>query len=463
MTSSDIESLAGRLRGRAIRPQDPDYDDARSVWNAMIDKRPALIVRAAGVADVMAAVTFARERDLPIAVRGGGHNIAGSGVCEGGVTLDLGGLRAVQVDPVRRLARVEGGATLADLDHEAQAFGLATPGGVVSSTGVGGLTLGGGFGWLSRLHGLAADNLVSVELVTAEGRLVTASETENAELFWGLRGGGGNFGVATSFLFRLHPLGPELLFGPTVYRLEDAAEVLRHYRDFAAAAPREVCVWADLMTAPPLPFLPEAVHGTKVLTLMQCHAGDPAEGAAALAPLRGFGKPVGDAVGLLPFTAAQRILDQTYAKGARNYWKPSNHAALSDDLIDRLVTLAAELPTPQSDILICQLGGAIGEAAPDATAYPHRAAAFALAPGVRWTDPAQDEACIGWIREAFAPFEAEAGGAYVNFIAETEGRARDAYGANYERLAELKARWDPENAFRLNQNVRPEAGAAAAD
>ena len=461
MADKDIETLAGSLRGRAIRPQDPDYDEARSVWNAMIDRRPALIVRAAGVADVMAAVTFARERDLPLAVRGGGHNIAGTGVCEGGVTLDLGAMRSVQVDPVRRLARVEGGATLADLDHEAQAFGLVTPGGVVSSTGVGGLTLGGGFGWLSRKHGLTADNLVAVELVTAEGRLVTASATENPELFWGLRGGSGNFGVATGFQFRLHPLGPEVLFGPTVYRLEEAAAVLRHYRDFAAAAPREVCVWADLMTAPPLPFLPEALHGTKVLTLMQCYAGDPREGEAALAPLRGFGSPIGDAVGPLPFTAAQKILDETYAKGARNYWKASNHAGLSDGLIERLVALAAELPTPQSDILICQLGGAIGEVAPEASAYPHRAAAFALAPGVRWTDPAEDEACIGWIRAAFEPLQAGADGAYVNFIAETEGREQDAYGANYARLAALKARWDPENAFRLNQNVRPAAGAAA--
>lgn len=458
MSPLNIETLASRLRGDLVRPEDASYDEARAVWNAMIDKRPAMIVHAAGVADVIACVTFGRENGLVIAVRGGGHNIAGTSVCDGGMVIDLSAMRAVHVDPVRRIARVEGGATLADLDHETQTFGLATPGGVVSSTGVAGLTLGGGFGWLSRKYGLAADNLLSVDLVTAESHLVTASKRENPELFWGVRGGSGNFGVVTSFVFRLHGVGPEVLFGPTVYRLEDAGDVLRHYRDFAANAPRECCVWADLLTAPPLPFLPGRYHGTKVLSLLQCYTGNTAEGEAALSPLRGYGQPIGDAVGPMRYAEAQTILDETYAKGARNYWKSSNFVALPDRVLDRLVDLAAVLPTPQSDILVCQLGGAINDVAPDATAYPHRQAAFALTPGVRWQDPAQDTACLAWIREAFELLDAEAsGGAYVNFITETEGRERDAYGANYERLVALKNQYDPTNAFRLNQNVRPTA------
>ena len=456
MSQSVVEDFSDRLAGTVIRPDDPAYDETRTVWNAMIDRQPAVIVVAENVDDVVAAVNHAREKGMVVSVRGGGHNIAGTAVCEGGVMIDLSSLRTVEVDAARRTARVAGGATLADLDAATQASGLAVPGGVVSSTGVAGLTLGGGFGWLSRLHGLAADNLISADLVTADGRRITASEHENADLFWGLRGGGGNFGVVTSFEFRLHSVGPDVFFGPTVFRLEDAGDVLRHYRDFAAGAPREVCVWADLLTAPPLPFLPERYHGTKVLSLMQCFAGDVAEGEAALAPLRGFGQPIGDAVGPMRFVDAQQILDGAYPKGARNYWSASNHHALSDGTIDRLVELAASMPTPQSDILICQLGGAISDVAPDATAYPHRDIAFSVTPGARWMDPAQDEQCLRWIREDCAALgEEAAGGAYSNFIAEADGRAADAYGTNYDRLAALKAIWDPGNLFRLNQNVQP--------
>lgn len=456
MLHSETDPLDTRLRGQAIHPGDPDYDSARSLWNAMIDKRPALIVRPQTLDDVVAAVVFARERDLAITVRGGGHNIAGTAIDDGALAIDLSAMRAAQVDAARRTVRVEGGATLADLDRATQAHGLATPGGVVSSTGVAGLTLGGGFGWLSRKHGLAADNLLAVELVTAEGRVLTASEDEHADLFWALRGGSGNFGVATAFTFRLHPVGPEVLFGPTVHRLEDAAAVLRHYRDFALTAPRDCCVWADLLTAPPLPFLPERYHGTKVLTLMQCWAGDPEEGAAALAPLRNFGQPIGDAVALRPYGDAQQILDQAYETGARNYWRSSNHATLPDALLDNLVALAATLPTAESDILLCQLGGAIADVAPESTAFPHRQVQFIITPGARWRDPNQDSQCLAWIRETCAPLsEGASDGAYVNFIAEREGRARDAYGGNYDRLAAVKANYDPGNAFRINQNVPP--------
>lgn len=365
----DIETLKTKVRGSVLQPDDAGYDDARSIWNALIDKRPSVIVRAYGVADVMAAVRFGRASGLQISVRGGGHNVAGTALADDGLMINLSSMRAVQVDPVQRTARVQGGATLLDVDHETSAFGLVTPGGVVSSTGVAGLTLGGGFGWLARLHGLAADNLLEVDLVTADGEMITASDQSHPDLFWGLRGGSGNFGIATSFLFRLHDLPDPILFGPTLYRLDDAPEVLRRYSGFLNDAPRECCVWADLMTAPPLPFLEERYHGTKVLTLMQCYAGSPAEGEALLSPLWGE-EAIGHAVGPMRYADAQQILDQTYEKGLRNYWKSSNFRRLADVTIDKLVAIAATMPTPETDMLVCQLGGAIADVGVDATAFP---------------------------------------------------------------------------------------------
>ncbi len=452
----DLESLKTSVRGRVLQPEDQGYDEARAIWNALIDKRPTVILEAAGVVDVIAAVRFAHASGLPISVRGGGHNVAGTALADEGMMIDLSSMRAIHVDPVQRTARVQGGATLYDLDHETSAFGLATPGGVVSSTGVAGLTLGGGFGWLARLHGLAADNLLAVDLVTAEGELITASEDSHPDLFWGLRGGGGNFGIATSFLFRLHELPDPILFGPTVFRLEDAADVLRHYRAFAEDAPRACCVWADLMTAPSLPFIEARYHGTKVLTLMQCYAGDSAKGEAVLAPLRDSGQAIGHAVGPMRYADAQQILDQTYEKGLRNYWKSSNFKRLPDVTIDKLVSMAATMPTPETDMLICQLGGAIADVAPDATAFPHRDAGVVVTPGARWQSPADDARCLAWIEEIGASLDEDAdGGAYVNFIAEREGRSDVAYGSNLMRLQELKQRYDPMNLFRQNQNIRP--------
>ncbi|MCL7454947.1 MAG: FAD-dependent oxidoreductase, partial [Anaerolineae bacterium] len=320
----EIQALKAQVRGEVLEPGDEGYDGARSVWNAMIDRRPALIVRPTGAADVIAAVDLARERGLLLSAKGGGHNIAGNAVCDGGVMLDLSTMNSVRVDPMARTARAGPGATMGDLDRETQAFGLATPGGVVSTTGVAGLTLGGGFGWLSRRYGLAADNLRSVEVVTAGGELVTASADQNPDLFWGIRGGGGNFGIVTSFEFALHVVGPDVLFGPTVYAYEDAPAVLRHYRGFAQDAPDECCVWVDSLTAPPLPFLPERFHGTRVLSVMQFYAGELEEGEEVLRPLREYGKPIADAVAPTPYAMAQRFLDDAYAKGYRNYWKSHN-------------------------------------------------------------------------------------------------------------------------------------------
>ncbi len=452
----DLAELKSTIRGQILQPQDDGYDEARVIWNALIDKRPAVILQAAGVADVIAGVQFGRASGLPISVRGGGHNIAGTALVDDGLMIDLSSMRTIHVDPIQRIARVQGGALLQDLDHEISAFGLATPGGVVSSTGVAGLTLGGGFGWLARQHGLASDNLLAVDLVTSQGELITASADSHSELFWGLKGGSGNFGIATSFVFRLHDLPDPILFGPTLFRLEDAADVLRHYRVFAEDAPRQCCVWADLMTAPPFPFIDASHHGTKVLALMQCYAGDPAEGEAVLAPIRDFGQPIGDAVGPMRYVEAQKVLDQTYERGLRNYWKSSNFKQLSDVTIDKLVAFAGTMPTPESDVLICQLGGAIADFASDASAFPHRDAAFIVTPGARWKSSVDDDRCLAWIEDIGASLEEDAdGGAYVNFIAEREGQSKRAFGSNLARLQTLKRRYDPKNLFRQNQNVQP--------
>ena len=451
-----LDQFAEQMRGPLLSSGDRGYDAARQVWNGMIDRRPALIARCSGTADVMTAVRFASSHQLLVSVRGGGHNIAGSAVCDGGLMIDLSAMRGVRVDPSARRARVQGGATWGDLDHETQAFGLATPGGVISTTGVGGLTLGGGFGWLSRLHGLAADNVRSVDVVTAGGERLTASEAEHQDLFWGIRGGGGNFGVVTSFEFALHEVGPQVFAGPTVYRLKDAPDVLRRYRDFALDAPRECCVWAVLLTAPAFPFLPEEVHGTKILSVFQFYAGDVDQGEKVLRPLRSYGDPLADVVGPMPYEAVQRILDPLYGKGARNYWKSHNFTDLPDAAIDLLVAYAETFPTPKSDMVIHHVGGAVSDATSDATAYPHRDAAFIVTPGARWEDPSADERCTTWIRDwydALARFAT--GGSYVNFITEEEGREQVAYGVNYERLKKLKSRYDPTNLFRMNQNVQP--------
>jgi FAD/FMN-containing dehydrogenase len=456
LTPGDVSTLSQRVRGAVLLPDHPDYDAARTIWNARIDRHPALILRCADRGDVVEALTLARGRGVPLSVRGGGHGVSGHAVCDGGIVVDLSGMRGVGVDGAARTARVAGGATWGDVDRAAQAAGLATPGGIVSTTGVGGLTLGGGYGWLGRLHGLAADNVRSVEIVTADGRILTASAREHDDLFWGVRGGGANFGVVTSFEFALHPLGPDVLFGPTFYRLEDAPAVLRHYREFARDAPRACTVYVNFLIAPPLPILPASIHGRPIVALIQCFAGDAATGERVLAPLRQARRPLADAVSARAYVDVQHTSDASYDKGWRNYWNAHNLAALDDETIATLVGLAGTLPTPQSDMMLFQLGGAIDDMPPDATAYPHRGVAFVVSPGARWSQPLHDELCIGWVRGCHAALRRHAsGGAYVNFIAERYGRARDAYGAHYARLADLKRRYDPENVFRSTHNVPP--------
>jgi len=462
--SDTLDALRRTLHGTLCLRGDPGYDEARTIWNAMIDRHPGAVVRCKGVADIMRAVTFARDNRVLLALRGGGHNIAGNAVCDGGLLIDLSLMRGVRIDPISGTARVEPGATLADFDKEAQAFGLASPLGINSTTGVAGLTLGGGFGWLSRKFGLTIDNLVSADVVTAEGRLIQASATENADLFWGLRGGGGNFGAVSSFEYRLHPVGPMVLSGLIVHPFARARELLAGYRKVAAEASDELTQWVVLRKAPPLPFLPAEIHGKEILVFAVCHVGDERDGNRALEPLRALGTPIADVVGMQPFTAWQGAFDPLLTPGAYNYWKSHNFEELHDGLLDVLVSQAAKLPTDECEIFIGQLGGAINRVAPDATAYPHRSANFAMNVHTRWRAPSDQRRSIDWARKLFADTAPYAtGGVYVNFMPEDEiDRIASAYGSNYARLAALKAKYDPANLFRLNQNVAPAAQRPAA-
>ena len=457
LKSEAIDKLKESIRGNVLTPESEQYDEARTIWNAMIDKRPAMIVRCASAADVMRTVRFAGEHKLLVAVRGGGHNVAGNAVCDGGLMIDLSPMKSVRVDRKGMTARVEPGVTLGEFDRETQAFGLATPVGINSTTGIAGLTLGGGFGWLSRKYGLSIDNLISADVVTAAGVLVTASETDHPDLFWGIRGGGGNFGAVTSFEFRLHKVGPEVLAGLIIHPLDAAGDVLRFYRDFIKTTPQEFVCWFVLRLAPPLPFLPAEWHGKAIVVLAVCYAGNVKEGERVAKPLRSFGKPVADIIGPMPFTAWQTVLDPLLAPGMRNYWKSHDFKEASDGLIDVLIAHARRIPDPQTEIAFALLGEGVTKVAKEATAYTHRDAGFVMNVHGRWDNPSNDAKCMGWVRELFqatAPFAT--GGAYVNFMTQEEQeRVPSAYGSNYDRLAALKKKYDPDNFFRLNQNIQP--------
>ncbi|MBP7148256.1 MAG: FAD-binding oxidoreductase [Acidobacteria bacterium] len=455
--SLNVQDLRERVRGEILLPGGAEYEGARKVWNAMIDRRPAVIVRCTATPDVVATVNFARDERLPLAVRGGGHNVAGAALCDDGVVLDLSRMKTVTVDAPARRASVQAGALLSDVDAATQAHGLAVPLGINSTTGVAGLTLGGGFGWTSRKLGMTVDNLESAEVVTAAGEVVRASATEHPDLFWALRGGGGNFGVVTRFDFRLHPLGPEVLSGLIVFPIAGARSVLQRYREFAASAPDELSAWIVMRKAPPLPFLPQDVHGKGILVVALCYAGPPAEGQRYADQLRRLGTPVGEHVGVQPYAGWQQAFDPLLAPGARNYWKSQNFTSLPDALFDTLLAQVEKLPGPECEIFIAALGGAMARAAADSTAYAQRDALFLMNVHGRWADPKDDARGIAWSREVFravAPFAT--GGVYVNFLTEDEGdRVRAAYGRNYGRLAQVKRAYDPANLFRVNFNVRP--------
>jgi FAD/FMN-containing dehydrogenase len=458
--SNDIlTALRSELHGNLCLPGEAGYDDARTIWNAMIDRRPGAVARCRGASDVISAVRLARDNGLLVAVRGGGHNIAGNAVCEGGLLIDLSPMRSVHVDSKERTARVEPGVTLGEFDKETQSFGLATPLGINSTTGVAGLTLGGGFGWLSRRFGLTADNLSSADVVTADGELRHASTAENPDLFWAIRGGGGNFGVVTSFEFKLHPVGPELVSGLIVHPFARARELLAGYRQIASVAPDELTIWVVLRKAPPLPFLSSDVYGKEILVFAVCYSGAVADADAALAPLRALGKPLADVIGPQSYAAWQTAFDPLLTPGAFNYWKSHNFTALSDGLFDALIDYVGTLPTTECEIFIGQLGGAISRVPADATAYPHRDTKFVMNVHTRWRERTEEKASIRWTRELFAATARYAtGGVYVNFMPEDEtDRVAGAYGSNYERLVALKAKYDPGNFFRLNQNLRPKS------
>jgi FAD/FMN-containing dehydrogenase len=457
VSPDEVADLAEALDGDLLSSDSPGYDAARSIWNAMIDRRPGLIIEAESEADVVAGVNFARTHGVLLSIRGAGHNIAGNAVCDGGLMISFERMKAAEVDVDAHTVRVQPGATLGDLDAATQAHGLAVPTGINSTTGIAGLTLGGGFGWLSRMHGMTVDNLRSARVVTASGQVVTASESENPDLFWGLRGGGGNFGVVTSFEFDAHPVGPEVLSGLIVHPIADAPAVLRAYREFVATAPDEVTVWVVMRKAPPLPFLSEEVHGTGVLVLAAFYAGDMAAGEAALAPLRAIGTPHADVIGPHPFAGWQQAFDPLLTPGERNYWKTHDFTELSDGLLDTVLEYVHALPDPQSEVFFAQLGGAQGRVPDEATAYQGRNSAFLMNVHGRWSDAAKDSDAVGWCRDLWKATEPFATGeAYVNFLTEEEsGRLPDAYGSSFARLVEVKTAWDPGNLFRMNQNVEP--------
>src|ERR671924_1033289 len=417
-TTSDLERLRDSLHGPLIQPGDKGYDEARSIWNGAIDRRPACIARCTGVADVVAAVRFARARDLEIAVRSGGHGVGGHALCEGGLVIDLSPMNGIRVDPAARTARAEAGALWGELDRETQLFGLATVGGIVTHTGIAGLTLGGGIGWLMRKYGATVDNVVSADVVTAEGELVSASEEENPDLFWGIRGGGGNFGIVTSFEYRLHPVGPNVLAGPVFHPLEDAPEVLRFYRDFIADAPDELTTIFDLSVAPPVPFLPEEVHGKPIVLVGACYAGSPEEGAEVVRPLKRFGSPIVDLLEPKPYTALQSMFDPVVPHGWHRYWKSVELPPLTDGAIDTLVEHASALTSPKSYCIVFQLGGALARAGEDETAFSQRDAAHNVNINAVWTegDP-EAERHIAWARDFFDAMQSHAGGrVYLNFL-----------------------------------------------
>ena len=458
LEQNTIDDLKTRLQGELLLPGDAGYDDARSIWNAMIDRHPAAIVRAKGVPDIVSAVRFAREHDLALSIKGGGHNVAGLAVSDGGLMLDMSLLRGVSVDPAARTARADPGSLLGDVDRATQVHGLATVLGFFSITGIAGLTLGGGFGYLTRRFGWTSDNLLSMEVVTADGRVVRASEEENPDLFWGLRGGGGNFGVVTSFEYQLHPVGPEVVGGLIAWRGEDAPEVLEMYRHLVEQAPPELTVAAMLRTAPPAPWLPPEMHGKPMVGLLVLYSGPVDEGEKQVTAIKGFGSPVGDIVQRRTYVSQQSIVDATQPKGRRDYWKSEYLPRAEPEMLAMAVEHAGRMVSPHSVIVLFPVGGRLDRLPEDYSAMGNRDAAFALNIAASWEKAEDDGANIEWTRAAWQDLRRfSTGGVYINFQSEDEGedRIRAAYGTNYDRLVEIKTRWDPENFFRVNKNIMP--------
>jgi len=466
LSEAIIQQLRASVRGEVILPGDAAYDSARAIFNGMIDRRPAAIVRCTGAADVIGAIRLARREGLPLAVRGGGHNVAGNALCDGGLVVDLSRMKGIRVDPAKRVAQAQPGLTWGEFDHETQAFGLATTGGLVSTTGIAGFTLGGGIGWLAREHGLTCDNLISADVVLPDGQLVHASETEHADLLWGLCGGGGNFGIVTSFELRLHPVGPMVTGGLVLHPIARARELLQFCRDYLAGAPDQLTALIVFLTAPPAPFVPAAFHGAKMAAVAVCYTGPSATAEEVLRPLKTFGPPVVEHIGPVPYVTLQSMFDASAPPGLQNYWKSEYITGLSDGVIDLLIDSAGQMASPLSAVHVHQLGGAISRLPEEATAFGHRRAPYLVNIIAMWPDrSAAAEPHVQWARSLWAALQPySAGGAYVNFMTGEEGhdRVRAAYGQNYDRLAALKAKYDPTNLLRFNQNIRPAAAGEAA-
>jgi FAD/FMN-containing dehydrogenase len=463
-SSSEMETLRSRFRGEITLPGDEGYDEARSIWNGMIDRRPAMIARATGTADVVAAVDFARETGVEVAVRGGGHNVAGNALVDGGLVIDLSGMNGVHVDPENRTVRAEGGATLGDVDHETQLFGLATALGVVSETGIAGLTLNGGYGHLGREFGLAADNLVSVEIVTADGQVRTASDEEHPDLFWAVRGGGGNFGVVTSFEYELHEVS-EVYALFVWFHADDAGRVMDAFREWTASAPRNAGVLAFAAHVPELEEFPEEVWGEPALAFLGSFRGDLEEAGSVFAPIVESATPIVDLSGAMPYEDLQRLLDEDYPDGLRYYWKSIFLSELTDEVVDVVVRYNESAPSPLSTVDLWHLGDAIADVPQDATAFWHREEPYMVTFEANWDDPTDDEANVEWAREGFAETEAlpVAGGRYGNFPGFAEDPVHLLWGGNYDRLVEVKTTYDPTNLFHVNQNVPPRPSDADSD
>ena len=459
LDETTIEKFKASLGGELIQPNDEGYDDARKVWNAMIDKRPALIARCSGTVDVITAVNFAREQGLLLSVRGGGHNIAGTALCDDGLTIDLSGMKGLHVDLKTRTVRAQPGCRLGDLDRETQVFGLVVPAGIVTDTGIAGLTLGGGFGWLTRRYGYTCDNLLSADVVTADGSFLTASKKENSDLFWGLRGGGGNFGIVTSFEYQAYPLGPQVTAGIVIHPMEKASEVVGFFREFSADAPEELCCLLTLRLAPAAPFLPKEVHGKPIVGIAVCHSGSPEDGERAIRPLKEFGDPLGDIIAPKPFVVHQTLFDVAMAPGRHYYWKSEYLPEFSEAAGGVLMDHAAKITSPHSSILLFQLGGALARFGETDTPAGNRNAAYVLNVAASWEDSEQTDEQVTWARGCWSAMQQfSTGGVNVNFLTGEEGnqRVRAAYGAaNYDRLVGLKNKYDPQNMFRLNQNIPP--------
>jgi FAD/FMN-containing dehydrogenase len=454
-----IDQFRLKLKGELLDASSSNYDEVRSIWNAMHNHKPALLARCTGVADVMAVVEFARTHQLLLAVRGGGHNAAGHAICEGGLVLDLSLMRGVWVDPAAKIARAQGGATWGDLDRETQQFGLATPGGVVSTTGIGGLTLGGGIGWIRRAHGLSCDNLRSVDVVTADGRFLKASESENADLFWALHGGGGNFGVVTSFEFDLHPVGPEVMFCGVMYAAEHAEKVLQFWRTTTKNAPDELSSQSFFWSVPPVDFVPKELWHQPLVGIIALFLGDPQEGERMIQPLREIATPVIDLSGIRPYAEVQQAFDAFFPKGRFYYYKSSDLGSMSDEVIQAMLTPCIERPTHSSVVTIWHYGGAISRVAPDATPFGSRNAPYLFSVDTVWDDPNDQDRSIAWARDLLTTMKPHStGGMYINFPGmgeEGEALTASAYGQNYQRLQEVKKKYDPGNLFRCNQNISP--------